>query len=435
MKFKEFLKTKKGKVVTIGGVSVVAVGIAVAVILQGLGYRSILVQQVEGIVDVIGERNNGQAYSGERLYSGDDVTVKDESSLTMCMDNDKYVYADANTHFTLESSSNRKNSRIRINLDKGSELNVLKSKLKQNDYYEVGTPNSTMSVRGTTFRMTVYEEGGLVYTLLEVEEGIVLAQLMTEDGTFTGVEKAFKAGENALIRGNYDFSEFVMSEEGSPVWYLDYSVLPEDGVERLIALLKSVEEEGEETEEELTTEEPTEATTEAVTEEPTPELTEEPTPEPTEKTTEKTTQKTTQSTTEEKTEEKTEKTTEKEKSKKEKKTTHTHSFGDWETVKEPTCTEAGLKQRKCSCGETESETIAPLGHSWSDWSTDTEPTCEGAGSRSRYCQRCQASESETIDPLGHDWVETERATDSSTGEKYVKYKCRRCNAERKEYVD
>ena len=37
----EFLKTAKGKVISIGGVSVVAVGIAAAVLMQGEGYRSI----------------------------------------------------------------------------------------------------------------------------------------------------------------------------------------------------------------------------------------------------------------------------------------------------------------------------------------------------------------------------------------------------------
>lgn len=238
MKIGEFLKTTKGKAVAIGGGTVVAVGIVLAVLLQGGGYRSILVEQVEGTANVVGERNNGPAYSGERLYSGDDVSVLEASSLTMCMDNDKYVYADANTHFSLEASSAKEDSRIRIVLDKGSELNVLKSKLGSKDSYEVDTPNSTMSVRGTIFRVTVYTgDDGLVYTLLEVKEGLVFVKLKTQDGTFNGVEREFKAGESALIRGNFDFSEFVQGDEGAVERHLDYEALPEDSVERLIALL------------------------------------------------------------------------------------------------------------------------------------------------------------------------------------------------------
>ena len=37
---------------------------------------------------------------------------------------------------------------------------------------------------------------------------------------------------------------------------------------------------------------------------------------------------------------------------------HTHSFGEWVIVKEPTTTEEGLKERTCACGEKETKTIA-----------------------------------------------------------------------------
>ena len=151
MSIGSFLGTTGGKAVAAGGGVVIAVGIAAAVLMQGDGYRSISVEQVSGTVSIVGEKNSGQAYVGEHLYSGDDVTVGDASELTMCMDNDKYVYADANTHFSLQASAPDDDSKIKIYLDAGSELNVLQSALGANDTYEVDTPNSTMSVRGTTF--------------------------------------------------------------------------------------------------------------------------------------------------------------------------------------------------------------------------------------------------------------------------------------------
>ncbi len=246
-----FLGTTKGKAVSIGGGVVIAVGIAVAVLMQGDGYRSISVEQVSGTVSIAGEKNNGQAYVGQHLYSGDDVTVADASELTMCMDNDKYVYADANTHFSLQASAPNDDSKIKIYLDAGSELNVLQSALGANDSYEVDTPNSTMSVRGTTFRVTVYVAAdGLKYTLLEVTEGQVLCRLKTEDGTYNGVERIFTAGQSALIRGNYEFSEFVTSgmldaddlnngDKDEDVLMLAYNALPKGGMERLIALLEN----------------------------------------------------------------------------------------------------------------------------------------------------------------------------------------------------
>jgi len=52
--------------------------------------------------------------------------------------------------------------------------------------------------------------------------------------------------------------------------------------------------------------------------------------------------------------------------------THKHSYGDWKTEKEPTCTEKGKKKRTCSCGNEETEEIAAKGHSFEDgWTTDS----------------------------------------------------------------
>ena len=33
--------------------------------------------------------------------------------------------------------------------------------------------------------------------------------------------------------------------------------------------------------------------------------------------------------------------------------THTHSFGEWKLIVEPTCFKEGREQRECACGETE----------------------------------------------------------------------------------
>ena len=243
MKIGDFLKTTKGKVVMLAsGAGVIAVGIAIAVLMQGSGYRSIAVNGFEGTVSVAGNKNNGNVYVGQNLYSGDDVTVASESSLTMCMDGDKYVYADADTHFSLEASSPKDDSRIKINLAEGSELNELKNKLADGESYVVDTPNSTMSVRGTTFRVTVYKgEDGLWYTLLEVINGTVEVALKTEDGTYNGVVEKFGEGQAAMIRGNSDFSEFIVGEENEVVLLFDYKILPEGAVSRVVEILTYLE--------------------------------------------------------------------------------------------------------------------------------------------------------------------------------------------------
>ena len=60
-----------------------------------------------------------------------------------------------------------------------------------------------------------------------------------------------------------------------------------------------------------------------------------------------------------------------------------HDYGDWSTIKAPTCKEEGSKERVCkNCGEKETDTIAKLTtHTYGDWSTDNEPGCDTTGSK------------------------------------------------------
>ena len=82
---------------------------------------------------------------------------------------------------------------------------------------------------------------------------------------------------------------------------------------------------------------------------------------------------------------------------------HTHRFGDWKVVAEPTCTEEGLRERVCTCGEKESEEIEALGH---DYKGDVtiEPLCITDGEMAYTCSRCGDGYTETLEALGHDYV-------------------------------
>ena len=64
---------------------------------------------------------------------------------------------------------------------------------------------------------------------------------------------------------------------------------------------------------------------------------------------------------------------------------HIHEYTETIT-KEPTCTEPGIKTFTCSCGDTYTEEIPPLGHDWGEpayeWSTDKK-TCTAK----RVCKR------------------------------------------------
>ena len=85
-----------------------------------------------------------------------------------------------------------------------------------------------------------------------------------------------------------------------------------------------------------------------------------------------------------------------------------HAYNEWNTEPAPSCTEEGLKQRKCSyCGHTDTEAIDALGHTPGNAVEENrvEPTCTTEGSYESvvYCTVCCAElsrETKILDKLG-----------------------------------
>ncbi|MDD6203691.1 MAG: bacterial Ig-like domain-containing protein, partial [Firmicutes bacterium] len=75
---------------------------------------------------------------------------------------------------------------------------------------------------------------------------------------------------------------------------------------------------------------------------------------------------------------------------------HTHSFGDWVIVTEPSCTEDGVKVRECDCGRTEREGIPATGHSWDEGRITKEPAEDSDGEITYTCTVCNETKSEVI---------------------------------------
>ena len=86
-----------------------------------------------------------------------------------------------------------------------------------------------------------------------------------------------------------------------------------------------------------------------------------------------------------------------------------HKYLSWETLKEPTCCENGLKTRKCVyCGK-ELKDIVPIyseGHKWiQDTSRNMEATCTEEGlANALKCEYCgELKEGIVMPKLNHDW--------------------------------
>ena len=451
---KAFLSTLKGKIIAgVSGGAVLAAGLIIVImgVSAPADYRTIKIQELNGATMVAsGNVSVQEAYKGMNLKSGDVVTVQNDANMTLLLDMDKYMFADEGTKFRVEASGNsdKSTTKTRIVLEEGSVLCKLDTKLGDEETFEVETPNSVMSVRGTIFKMTIYkDENGENYARVDVLEGAVKVDLYNEDGEKTGEEGLVEAGKAATVHSNPDLSEFVIGD--SDISYEDFSEematfivnVIDDGREICIGSdlfkhytglenhpeTKTVVKEATCKEEGaqdvycdvckmVVRTEPIEKIEhtpgEWVIDEDAPcverihctvcdEIIEE-------------------------------KEADIEKHDLERKTTETangcnvhvvvqdickncnmikevsardeekHTYGDWKTVKEASCTEAGERQMVCSgCNDTVSESIASTGHSYGGWNTVTAATCTATGLQERTCSSCGDKQSETIAVTGH----------------------------------
>ena len=408
---KGILGTLKGKILLIsGGVLVTAAVVIGAVFLLSKenSYRSIAVNQLEGTTIIKSKETEEEAYKGMHLNSGDDVKVQKESNLTLLLDADKYLYAEAGTHFEVECVDGDKSGKKVIHLKDGSVLNRLETALKDGEIYEVETPNATMAVRGTVFRVSVYrDEDGLVHTRVEVFDGKVQVDLRNENGDYNGISETFGAGESAAIIGNTEFAEFVTGEEGSYTQEIAYKELPQDVAKILVEYIDDGEELciGKEllmdytelSEHKMETREGKEAT---CTEDGYKEVWCVVCNEVTETITIPATG---------------------------------HTMSEWEVKEEPTCDQVGNRQRSCTVCKTyiEEEPIEVLGHTAGDMQVVREASCKEDGLNQQLCTVCKdVLKSTQIAALGHSygaWSVRSSAGCTTTGTEVRK--CARCGAE------
>lgn len=76
---------------------------------------------------------------------------------------------------------------------------------------------------------------------------------------------------------------------------------------------------------------------------------------------------------------------------------HEHSYTAWVVTKEATCTEAGRKECRCSCGDVGGYGPVPaLGHSWGEWKTVSAATVLAPEQQQRECLRCHEKETKKV---------------------------------------
>ena len=111
---------------------------------------------------------------------------------------------------------------------------------------------------------------------------------------------------------------------------------------------------------------------------------------------------------------------------------HVCSFGEWETIQEPTCVKEGYRERSCECGSMQQEKIAALGHT-EVVDAAVEPTCTATGlTEGKHCSVCGSIlvAPSIVEKLSHDYAKetiTKEATCLSKGTKALE--CIYCSDE------
>ncbi len=232
-------KAKKKKILILSGIVVAVIAIISVILVLVLNkketYRIIKVYAIDGEATVtrdgIGEM---EAYENMVLESGDKVFLA-SGSMTLRLDDDKYVYVEPNTEFTLVAEGTATDSKTSIELNYGAITNDVQNALSDGSSYEINTPNSNMSVRGTVFRVYTYYVDDVRYTKVSVFEGKVDSELVYADGTVEKNRVMVNNGNEVLIYDDSTDTDYV-----SEPMEINYEELPED----VIIILMEIVEEG-----------------------------------------------------------------------------------------------------------------------------------------------------------------------------------------------
>ncbi|MBR4515327.1 MAG: FecR domain-containing protein [Lachnospiraceae bacterium] len=218
---------KKKLIIIISSV-VALLGVAAAVfflVFNKKGYRLLKVYEVKGQASVTRESiGEIEPYDNMVLESGD-VVALDTGEMTLRADEDKYIQLEEHTKLKLVATGSSSKSKTTIDLMEGAITNDIQNKLSEGSSYDVNTPNSTMSVRGTIFRVQVYEENGVKYTKVSVFEGEVETKLVYKDGTIAEKAVSIQKGKEVIIYEDDKTTDYVSEPTDIDFDALDDKVL------------------------------------------------------------------------------------------------------------------------------------------------------------------------------------------------------------------
>lgn len=113
---------------------------------------------------------------------------------------------------------------------------------------------------------------------------------------------------------------------------------------------------------------------------------------------------------------------------------HNHFYGEWITMKQPTCGESGIMERYCSCGQKEIQYINPTGEHTYVSEVIKEASCNENGTMRYTCTVCGNTYDETIEASHFFYTETVKYADCDE-DGIMRYTCERCGYSYEDKID
>lgn len=217
----------KKTIAIIAGSAVALIAVAVSLIFflpKNKTYRLLKLFEFSGSGTVTRESKGAiTPYANMVLESGDTVSL-DSGVMTIQADDDKFIHLDQNTTIQLVATGSSANSKTSIQLLEGGITSDIRNKLSAESTYEVNTPNSAMSVRGTVFYTYVYEIDGVKYTRTCCFEGEVVSRLVYKNGTYSVEQVSVPKGKEVIIYEDGTTTDYLYDEPQD----IDYNTIPEE---------------------------------------------------------------------------------------------------------------------------------------------------------------------------------------------------------------
>jgi hypothetical protein len=217
----------KKVIAIIAGVAVAVIAIAVALVFfftKGDSYRLLKLFEFEGVGLVTRESKGAiTPYPNMVLQSGDQISL-DTGTMTIQADDDKFIHLDEHTTIKLIATGTSANSKTSIELIEGGITSDIRNKLSADSTYEINTPNSAMSVRGTVFYTFTYKIGDVFYTRVCCFEGEVVTTRVYKDGKTDITPVSVPKGKEVIIYEDGTVVDYVSTVPQD----INYNTLPDE---------------------------------------------------------------------------------------------------------------------------------------------------------------------------------------------------------------